>query len=364
MSMKKLNSDKSIHERHKRFIPTFIAVLLVILFIVIILSISIGQVDIPFLQTFQIIIYKITGIELGDMNEISSSYLNIVWLIRLPRVLTACLIGMGLAICGTIMQASVQNPLADPYILGISSGATLGATFVILVGFGSIPFIGQVGISLGAFLGALAASVLVLLFANMGGRVTSTKLVLAGTVIDSMFSAFSSLIIYFADNEQGLQRVTFWIMGSIASASWSKLPFLTVVVLVSVIFFLTQFRTLNVMLMGDESATTLGISLSFYRKLYLTIASLITGIMVANCGMIGFIGLIIPHITRAIVGSNHKQLVPLSVIFGGIFMVLTDLVARSIIPGVEIPVGIITAAIGAPVFLYMLLKKNYGFGGN
>ncbi len=321
MSMIKLNIDKSIYERHKGFIPTFIVALLAILFIAIIASISIGQVDIPFQQTFQIIMYKITGIDIGNISEISLPYLNIVWLIRLPRVLTACLIGMGLAICGTIMQASVQNPLADPYILGISSGATLGATFAILVGFGALPIIGQIGVSLGAFLGALAASVLVLLFANMGGRVTSTKLVLAGTVIDSMFSAFSSLIIYFADNEQGLQRVTFWIMGSVASANWSKLPFLTVVVAGSVVFFLTQFRTLNVMLVGDETATTLGINLGFYRKLYLTIASLITGIMVANCGMIGFIGLIIPHITRAIVGSNHKQLVPISILFGGIFMV-------------------------------------------
>lgn len=338
--------------------------LLLILCTTIIFAVSIGQIDIPFLDTCKIIIHKITGIEFSDLHLLNPSYGNIIWLVRLPRVLTACLIGMGLALCGTIMQASVQNSLADPYILGVSSGASLGATFTILVGFGTLPIIGQVGISFGAFVGSLIAIMLVLLFANIGGRLTSTKLVLSGVVIDSMFSAFSSMIIYFANNAQGLQSVTFWMMGSIASATWEKLPLLFAVVFLSILFFITQTRTLNVMLLGDEQATTLGINLAFYRKVYLTIASLITGIMVASCGMIGFVGLIIPHITRAILGSNHKRLLPISIVFGGIFMVQTDLLARSIIPGVEIPVGIITAAIGAPAFLYMLLKKNYGFGGH
>lgn len=338
--------------------------LLFILFSIMIIAISIGQVDIPFYETFMVILQKITGIKLSGFDSLNPSYGNIIWLIRMPRVITACLIGMGLALCGTIMQASVQNPLADPYILGVSSGASLGATFSILIGFGALPLIGQVGIAFGAFIGALVAAILVLLFANIGGRLTSTKLVLSGTVIDSMFTAFSSMIIYFSSNMQGLQSVTFWMMGSVASSTWANIPLLFSIIIISTAFFITQTRNLNVMLLGDEQATTLGIHLPFYRKLYLTIASLITGIMVANCGMIGFVGLIIPHITRAIIGSDHKKLLPISIVFGGIFMVITDLLARSIIPGAEIPVGIITAAVGAPVFLYMLLKKNYGFGGN
>lgn len=343
--------------------PLILCILLIVMAITIIVAISVGQVKVPIDQTFKILIYKILGIQMNGLNIESNLYLNVVWLIRLPRILTACCIGMGLAVCGTIMQASVQNPLADPYILGVSSGATLGATFIILIGISSLPIIGQVGIAFGAFTGALIASILVLMFANIGGRSTSTKLVLSGTVIDSMFSSFSSMIIYFSNNSQGVQSVTFWIMGSVARSTWSTLPLLAFIVTGSVAFFCTQFRTLNVMLMGDEQATTLGINLSFYRKLYLALTALITGIMVANCGMIGFVGLIIPHITRALVGSDHKKLLPIAVLFGGIFMILTDLIARILINGVEIPVGIITAAFGAPVFLYMLVKKDYGFGG-
>ena len=186
---------------------------------------------------------------------------------------------------------------------------------------------------------------------------------LSGTVINSMFSAFSNMMIYFANNAQALQNITFWIMGSTASATWSKVPSILTVVALTAVFFLTQSNTLNLMLMGEEAATTLGINLTFWRRIYLIIASLITGILVSGCGMIGFVGLVIPHIARAIFGANHRVLTPYTILFGGIFMVITDLLSRSLISGSELPVGIITAALGAPVFLYMLLKKDYGFGG-
>lgn len=257
----------------------------------------------------------------------------------------------------------MENPLADPYILGISSGATLGATFALMVGVGTLPLIGQASVSVCAFAGALLASFLVLFFANIGGHATGAKLVLSGTVINSMFSAFSNIMIYFANNAQALQNITFWIMGSTASATWSKVPVILVIVALTALFFLTQSNTLNLMLMGEEAATTLGINLTFWRRIYLIIASLITGILVSGCGMIGFVGLVIPHIARAIFGANHRVLTPYTILFGGIFMVLTDLLSRSLVSGSEVPVGIITAALGAPVFLYMLLKKDYGFGG-
>ena len=341
------------------YIPALIALLV----LSILLSASIGQVEIPLLDTFKILMDRLFHVKLAGYAEIPSAYFNVVWMIRFPRALIAAAVGIGLSLCGIVMQAAVENPLADPYILGISSGATLGATFALMVGVGTLPLIGQASVSASAFAGALLASFLVLFFANIGGHATGAKLVLSGTVINSMFSAFSNIMIYFANNAQALQNITFWIMGSTASATWSKVPAILVIVALTALFFLTQSNTLNLMLMGEEAATTLGINLTFWRRVYLIIASLITGILVSGCGMIGFVGLVIPHISRAIFGANHRVLTPYTILFGGIFMVLTDLLSRSLVSGSEVPVGIITAALGAPVFLYMLLKKDYGFGG-
>ena len=341
------------------YIPALIALLV----LSILLSASIGQVEIPLLDTFKILMDRLFHVELAGYAEIPSAYFNVEWMIRFPRALIAAAVGIGLSLCGIVMQAAVENPLADPYILGISSGATLGATFALMVGVGTLPLIGQASVSASAFAGALLASFLVLFFANIGGHATGAKLVLSGTVINSMFSAFSNIMIYFANNAQALQNITFWIMGSTASATWSKVPAILVIVALTALFFLTQSNTLNLMLMGEEAATTLGINLTFWRRVYLIIASLITGILVSGCGMIGFVGLVIPHISRAIFGANHRVLTPYTILFGGIFMVLTDLLSRSLVSGSEVPVGIITAALGAPVFLYMLLKKDYGFGG-
>ena len=341
----------------------YIPALLALLVLSILLSASIGQVEIPLSDTFKILMERLFHVKLAGYAEIPSAYFNVVWMIRFPRALIAAAVGIGLSLCGIVMQAAVENPLADPYILGISSGATLGATFALMVGVGTMPFIGQASVSVCAFAGALLASFLVLFFANIGGHATGAKLVLSGTVINSMFSAFSNIMIYFANNAQALQNITFWIMGSTASATWSKVPAILVIVALTALFFLTQSNTLNLMLMGEEAATTLGINLTFWRRIYLIIASLITGILVSGCGMIGFVGLVIPHIARAIFGANHRVLTPYTILFGGIFMVLTDLLSRSLVSGSEVPVGIITAALGAPVFLYMLLKKDYGFGG-
>jgi iron complex transport system permease protein len=261
------------------------------------------------------------------------------------------------------MQATVQNPLADPYILGISSGASLGATFAILVGFGAVGMFAQYSLAFGAFIGAFGASLLVLTLAGLGGKMTSVKLVLSGMVINALCLAFSNFIVYFANNAEGIRTVTFWTMGSLATATWSKLPLISIIVLLAILFFLIQTRILNTMLVGDEAAVTLGINLSSFRKFYLLATALITGVIVASCGMIGFVGLIIPHIVRGMVGSDHRRLLPITVLIGAIFLVWTDVLARIIVPSVELPIGIITAMIGAPLFMYMLVKKGYSFGG-
>lgn len=341
-----------------------IAALIMITLISVGIAVSIGQVHIPLAESYRILLYKLTGFQWGTTPIETGSFTDIIWQIRFPRVLMAMFIGAGLALCGAVMQAAVQNPLADPYILGISSGASLGATFAILIGFGAIGWLGQTGVAFWAFAGAMGASLLVLTLAGIRGKMTSVKLVLAGMVINALCSAFSNFIIYFANNAEGIKTVTFWTMGSLASSGWNKLPLVGIVVLVAILFFLLQSRVLNTMLLGDEAAVTLGINLSVYRRVYMLLTALVTGVMVASCGMIGFVGLIIPHIVRGLVGSDHRKVMPVSVLFGAIFLIWTDVIARSLISSVELPIGIITAMIGAPMFMYMLVKKGYGFGGN
>lgn len=248
-------------------------------------SVSIGQVSIPFQQSMQIVLHTVTNGHLGSLDQVESdSYTNIIMQVRMPRVVFALLIGMGLSLCGVVMQAIVQNPLADPYILGISSGGSLGATFAILVGFGSGTVLSQFGVAFGAFAGAMATSILVLVLSSIGGKVTSIKLVLSGVVIGALCSSLSSLVIFFANDAEGIKSVTFWTMGSLASSSWSKVPIMAIIVLAGCFLFLFQHRVLNTMLLGDESAITLGINLSVFRKLYMIIAALITGTMVAYSG--------------------------------------------------------------------------------
>ncbi|WP_128103007.1 iron ABC transporter permease [Paenibacillus sp. DCT19] len=341
-----------------------IALLIGVMIISVGIAVSIGQVSIPLAESYRILVFKLTGFQIGQAPIEAGSFTDIIWQIRFPRVLMAMFIGAGLAMCGAVMQAAVQNPLADPYILGISSGASLGATFAILIGFGAISWLGQTGVAFWAFAGAMGASLLVLTLAGIRGKMTSVKLVLAGMVINALCTAFSNFIIYFANNAEGIKTVTFWTMGSLAASGWNKLPLIGIVVIVSIVFFLLQSRVLNTMLLGDEAAVTLGINLSVYRRLYMLLTALVTGVMVASCGMIGFVGLIIPHIVRGLVGSNHRKVMPVSVLFGAIFLIWTDVIARSLISSVELPIGIITAMIGAPMFMYMLVKKGYGFGGN
>ncbi|MDF2938261.1 MAG: hypothetical protein K0Q90_3634, partial [Paenibacillaceae bacterium] len=247
-----------------------IGILLAVLVLSIGAAVSFGQVEIPFSHSYRILLYQMTGVQIGDVQELSTgSFVDIIWKIRLPRVLMAMLLGMGLTLCGTIMQASVQNPLADPYILGISSGASLGATFAILVGFGSLGILAQTGIAFWAFAGAVGASLVVMMLASAGGKMTSVKLVLAGMVINALCTAFANFIVYLANNAEGIKTVTFWTMGSLAASGWSKLPLVAAVTICASLFFMLQSRVLNTMLLGDEAAVTLGISLSTYRRLYM-----------------------------------------------------------------------------------------------
>ena len=275
----------------------------------------------------------------------------IVWNMRLPRVLLGLLAGAGLALCGCVMQATVNNPISDPYILGVSSGATFGATLSVM-GLGAF-------VSGGAFVGAVI-TVMVLGIASGHGKMTTTRLILAGTVVNALFTAFSNFIISVGANADSIMTIKFWTMGSLANAGWKSI-ILPAVVVIAVTLFSggMQHRILNTMMLGDETTVTLGINLSLYRKVYMTLIAVVTGVLVSSCGIIGFVGLIIPHISRAFAGTNHKRLVPVVILLGAIFLIWADVLARILVKNAELPIGIFTALV-APHFIYIVTKKNYG----
>lgn len=331
--------------------------LLVVLLVSLLLTLCLGAMKISPSSTYQIILQKLFGIAPEISSLPTEAETSIIWQIRLPRVLLSLFVGAGLALCGAVMQATVQNPMAEPYILGISSGASLGATFSIFIGLG-------VSTAFGAFVGSIAATVAVLSLASYGNRMTSAKLVLSGMVINALFSAISNFIISLAGDSERTMSIKFWTMGSLTRAKWDNIWLPIIVVILCSIFFLTQYRTLNTMLVGDEAAITLGINLSLYRKIYMVMVSILTGVLVSTCGIIGFVGLIIPHIVRSIVGADHRRLIPITILAGSIFLMWADAIARILITNAELPIGIITALVGAPFFVYILIKRGYGFGSN
>lgn len=342
--------------------PVYIAALILLLAALILsllLAVTIGSVPIPFADVYHVILYKLFG--LGDSAWGSGTVHDVVWFIRLPRMILAMGVGTGLAVCGVVMQAVVKNPLAEPYVLGISSGASLGATSAIMLGLGAA--LGGNFVGIVACAGAFLISLAVVTLANIGGRATSVKLLLAGMALSSMCGAFSSFIIYIAHDKEGIESVTYWTMGSLAGASWERNAVVLPVVLAGMAFFWSQYRNLNLMLLGDEQAVTLGTDLRHWRHIYLLVSALMVGFVVYASGMIGFVGLVVPHVVRMLFGTDHKKLVPLSALVGAIFLIWADVACRVLIKGMELPIGILTSIIGAPCFIYLMVRRKYGFGG-
>lgn len=343
--------------------PMYIGVVLTLLVILvgsIMISVTLGSAKISVSEVYKVLGYKLLGIK--AYSEYSSGPMHdVVWVIRFPRVVLAIAIGMSLSISGVVMQAIVKNPLADPYILGISSGASLGATFAIMLGFGAVLGGNFVGVM--AFIGALLVSFGVLLLANIKGSATSSKLILAGMALSAVCSSFSNFIIYIANDKTGMQSVTYWLLGSLAGAKWETDIIILPIVIIACLFFWSRYRVLNLMLLGDDVSITLGTDLHKPRHIYLIITSIMIGLSVYCAGVIGFVGLIIPHAVRMIFGTDHKKLILISALVGSIFMIFADALSRIIIPNSEIPIGILISMVGAPVFIYLMVKKSYGFGG-
>ena len=304
-----------------------------------------GSVAIDLGDTYRIILSRL-GFPL-EIGEVSKSTLAIVWNMRFPRVLLGLIIGAGLSMCGSVMQSTVNNPIAEPYVLGISAGATLGATLSIILGL-------KVMISLGAFLGAILATIAVLIIASMQGRMTTSSLILSGTVINALFLAFSNFIISVGANADSVMTIKFWTMGSLAGTSWADLVLPTIVVGIAFLFFSTQYRVFNAMMMGDEAALTLGIPLRFLLVSLCDHGGCADSSLSGNLWIIGFVGLITPHLARGLVGTNYKRLFPVATLLGALFVVWADVLSRVIIPNAELPIGIFTALVGAPFFIYIV----------
>ena len=283
--------------------PMYIGVVLTLLVILvgsIMISVTLGSAKISVSEVYKVLGYKLLGIK--AYSEYSSGPMHdVVWVIRFPRVVLAIAIGMSLSISGVVMQAIVKNPLADPYILGISSGASLGATFAIMLGFGAVLGGNFVGVM--AFIGALLVSFGVLLLANIKGSATSSKLILAGMALSAVCSSFSNFIIYIANDKTGMQSVTYWLLGSLAGAKWETDIIILPIVIIACLFFWSRYRVLNLMLLGDDVSITLGTDLHKPRHIYLIITSIMIGLSVYCAGVIGFVGLIIPHAVRMIFGT-------------------------------------------------------------
>lgn len=291
-----------------------------------------------------------------SMEGISQGTIAIVRDVRLPRVLLGFLTGAALAVCGASYQGIFKNPMADPYILGISSGAALGASIGIVLHFsGSLA--GLSGTTLLAFAGALLTVFLVYTISRSGKKVPISSLLLSGIAVNQSLSAFMSLIMLF--NQQSMDQIMFWTMGSLNGKGWNQILTILPYVIVGIVLLMTSARELDIMLLGEDTAVQLGVNVEFVKKKVLIVSSIVTAAVVSATGIIGFVGLLVPHVVRLFTGPKHRVLMPVSLIFGGTFLILCDTAARSLITQ-EIPVGIITAACGGPFFLYLLWKSRRG----
>lgn len=287
---------------------------------------------------------------------------SIVWNVRFPRVMLGAVVGAGLSVVGVAIQALVRNSLADPYILGVSSGASVGATLVILLG--AFASLGQAALPLAAFTGAILAVLLVVVLAQVGGRLSPVRLLLSGIAVSAVFSSLTSLIVFKAKNEAGIRSALFWLMGSFAGAKWEQLAIPTSVVLIGTLMLLLSFRSLNALLMGEETARTLGVNVGAFRLFLVVLSSILTGAVVSVCGAIGFVGLMMPHLVRLLIGSDHRRVLPLTALLGAIFLIWADVLSRIVVAPEELPIGIITSLCGAPFFLWLMRRSGYRFGGD
>lgn len=326
--------------------------------LVMLLCLTIGAVDISVGETFGIVVSKI--LKLGsyfNFPQYPASHEVIIWQVRLPRIILASAVGAALAAVGGVFQGLFKNPMADPYVLGISAGASLGAASAIAFQLQSV--IGFFAVPAAAFAGALASTFTVYCLGKVRTGVSVYTLLLAGVALSAFFSAITSFIIVLHSRET--HQIVFWMMGGFSGTTWLHVKTAVPVICGGILLLYCFARELNAMLFGDNTARHLGIDLNRVKKAILILAAMTTAAAVAVSGTIGFVGLIIPHMVRLMVGPDHRILLPAAAVFGAAFMVLTDTVARTILAPAEIPVGVLTAFFGGPFFIYLLRKKKSEF---
>ncbi len=312
-------------------------------------GLSVGSASLGLNQAIPALVGEI----LSGRSPLDPAQRSILLEIRLPRVLLSATVGSALSICGVVLQALLRNPLAEPFILGISSGAAVGALLFMLLGAAVHPL----SIQAAAFLGALGTVLLVFAVSGSRGRIQTTTLLLTGVIVNAFFTSWIMILLVTSPEHQ-LQSMLFWLYGDLASASMGRT--LALALLLLLVLGVIQFhaRGLNVLVAGEETALTLGIRVEHYKWILIGLTSLLAGASVALSGIIGFVGLIVPHVVRMAFGPDHRYLIPLSALWGGVFLILADIAARTLFFPNEIPVGVVTAALGAPFFILLLRRRG------
>ena len=315
-----------------------------------VVSLGFGPARVPVEVVWHILLNKLFGI--GDVSW-TAGQAHIVWLIRVPRMLLGALVGAGLALIGAVLQAVTRTPLADPHLLGVTSGATLGAVIVVLhVG----EIVGLLTLPIAAFIGALLSMLLVLAIASRHGRLDSDRLLLCGVAVSFVMMAVANTLLFLGDHRAS-SAVLFWMLGGLGLARWELLAIPSASVLLGLVLLLGMARPLNALMAGEQTAVTLGLNARNVRLRVFLIASLMTGVLVAISGSIGFVGLMIPHIARRLIGAEHRRLLPVSALLGSVFLVWVDVAARTLIAPEDLPIGVATAAIGGLFFIALMRKR-------
>ncbi len=347
---------KVLNRRHRSIVV--ILALAVALVLCVIMATSLGAVAIATSDVAKILLARLPG--LSPTRTWSDQAEAIILQIRLPRVVTAAVVGSALAAAGAVFQGLLRNPMADPYIIGTSGGAALGATIALILPI-QVVWYGFTLVPLAAFAGALIAVLIVYRIARVGPRTPITNLLLAGFATSSMMAAVMSFLMVIRGRT--LHQVILWTMGGVTTSGWRQLEIVTPLMLAGVAAAYSMAGDLNAFLLGEEQAAHLGVDVERRKLVLLMVGSLLTGAAVSISGLVGFIGLVVPHMARLVFGPDHRLLLPTSALLGSLFLVLADLLARLLIAPAEIPVGIITALIGAPFFIYLLRqsKREYAF---
>lgn len=330
-------------------VPLWAAVvgLLVVLVASVLLAVTFGPADVAVTDVAASVAHHL-GLGVEPPERIVDA---IVWELRVPRTLTAAVVGAGLALAGAVMQSLTRNPLADPYLLGLSSGASLGAVGVLVLGV-------AIALPAAAFVGALAALALSLAIARAAGALTPTRMVLAGLAVSQLCAAATSVVIFWTATGDSYREIVTWLLGSVAGADWDAVGLAAVALLVVGTVLVANARTLDAFAFGDTAAASLGVHVERARWALLAAVALLTGAMVAVSGAIGFVGLVLPHAVRLVLGADHRRLLPAVALVGAVFLVWADTLARTVFAPRELPVGVVTALVGVPVFVILLRRRG------